>query len=384
MKRILLFLLTASFFITANAQNNVVLSAYNYLRSGRLDKAKEQIDISSQNDQSKITAKNWFYRGNIYLSIYLSQEEKYHNLDPNALQEAYDAYNKAIEIDAEIINENLAPASPVIGLYVVGEQFYNQGVEAYNGQNYNDAFEKFGMTRKINSSFGYKDTIATFNMALCALQLQDNAKSKELFEDLAKNNYHNYMVYKTLANIYKVENDTIKAVSVIQKGRKLMPDDLNLLIEETNVYLQTGKTKEAQQLLDLAVSKDPDNATLHYAIGVNMAEVGEFDRAESAYKKAIELQPDYFDAFYNLGALYVNTSVSIIDQANALEIGDPNYDVMKTKADALLNQAIPVLEKAHELQPTDLTTLYSLKQIYARINDEGKLKSVNDKINNLK
>ncbi len=382
MKRFSLVLAACVIFMGASAQNAAVVSAFNYLRNGQLDKAKTNIDGAITNVQTSGLAKTWFYRGNIYLSIFLN--EKFKSLDPNALQVAYDSYQKAIEIDKEIMNESLNPPSPVIGLYVVGEQFYNQGVDLYNNQDYSTAMEKFEMTRKINSAFSLKDTIATFNAALCAIQLKDDVKAKTYLEDLVKNQYHQGLVYSSLANIYKAEKDTVKAMATIQKGRKLMPEDLTLIIAECNIYLGQGKNKEAQDLLRIAVEKDPNNHLLHYAIGVNMAEFGNFDEAEKSYNKAIEIKPDYFDAIYNLGALYVNTAASIMEEANKLPIGDPLYDQLKEKADKLLEKAIPTLEKAETINPNDVSTLISLKQLYTRTNNMEKLKVIDEKIKNLK
>jgi Flp pilus assembly protein TadD len=153
------------------------------------------------------------------------------------------------------------------------------------------------------------------------------------------------------------------------------------LIAECNIYLSQGKTAEAQNLLTVAVEKDPTNPMLHYAIGVNMAEFGNFPDAEKSYLKAIELKPDYFDAIYNLGALYVNTAASIMEEANKLPVEDvAGYDKLKAQADELLNKAIPVLEKAETISPNDMNTLISLKQLYTRTNNLDKLKAIDEKI----
>jgi tetratricopeptide (TPR) repeat protein len=382
MKKFALVILASLLIIGASAQNAILVSAYNYLRSGTLDKAKLNIDLASANVQTSGLAKCWYYRGNIYLSIYLSKIPKYKSLDTNALQVAYDSYEKAISIDKDVSNpEYLNPPNPFIGLQVVGEQFYNQGVDLYNAQKYSDALLKFEMTRGI---VGTSDTIATFNAALCGIQLNDTKKAKKYLEELMKNKYHHSLVYSSLATIYKNEGDTVKALSTIQTGRKLMGDDLNLIIAETNIYLMQGKSKEAQDLLNIAVAKDPTNHLLHYAIGVNMAEFGNFDEAEKSYMKAIELKPDYFDAIYNLGALYVNTAASIMEKANALPVEQTaDYDKLKAEADVLLNKAIPTLEKAETLQPNDLNTLYSLKQLYTRTNIMDKLQIIDAKIKEL-
>jgi tetratricopeptide (TPR) repeat protein len=385
MKRLASIIIAVFITTITFAQTTKVVSAYNYLRNGQLEKAKINIDEASQTDPTKSQAKTWFYRGNIYLSLYLTKEPKFKALDTNALQSSYDAYQKAIEMDPEIANENLMPDRPITGLYIIGEQFYNQGVDLYNKKEYSNALPKFEMTKKINSIFGSKDSTATFNAALCAIQLKDNKKAKLYLEDLVKMSYKQPLVFTQLSNIYKADGDTNKAAITIGKGRKLFPSDLNLIISEINLYLAKGKTKEAQELLDLAVSKDPNNPTLHFAVGANMDEFGNFEQAEKSYLKAIELKADYFDAYYNLGALYVNTAATIMDSANKLPITETaKYDALKTKADKLLEKALPALETAEKLNPKDYNTLITLKQLYARKGEAEKIKAIDEKIKTLK
>jgi tetratricopeptide (TPR) repeat protein len=385
MKRLTLTIVAVFIAASTFAQTTKVVSAFNYLRNGQLEKAKINIDEATVNDQTKGQAKTWFYRGNIYLSIYLTKEPKYKALDTNALQASYDAYQKAVELDPQISNENLMPPSPMMGLYIIGEQYYNQGVDLYNKKDYLNAMSKFEMTKKINNIFGAKDSTATFNAALCAIQLKDNKKAKSYLEDLTRMNYKQAMVYTQLAGIYKAEGDTNKAAITIGKGRRVFPSDLNLIISEINIYLAKGKTKEAQDLLDLAVAKDPNNATLHFAVGANMDEFGNYEQAEKSYLKAIELKADYFDAYYNLGALYVNTAATVMEEANKLPITETaKYDELKTKADKLLEKALPALETAEKLNPKDYNTLITLKQLYARKGDAEKIKAIDEKIKTLK
>jgi len=384
MKKSALFVLAVLFTVIAYSQNTKVVSAYNYLRNGQLDKAKLNIDEACANDQTKGLAKTWFYCGNIYLSISLTKEEKFKSLDTNATQKAYDAYQKAIQLDPEISNDNLMPNSPKLGLFFLGDQYYNKGVDFFYKKQYPEALTMFEMTKKINNIFGIKDSNATFNAGLCAVQLKDNKKAKAFFEELVKNNFKQGLIYSQLALLYKAEGDTVKADAIISKGRKSMPNDLNLIISEINMFLAKGKVTEAQDLLDLAVSKDPNNATLHFAIGANMDEFGNFEQAQKSYLKAIEIKPDYFDAHYNLGALYVNTAASVMEEANKLPISETaKYDELKLKADNLLDKAIPELETAEKLNPKDRNTLITLKQLYARKSNADKIKEYEDKIKNL-
>ncbi|MDZ7774162.1 MAG: hypothetical protein U5L09_00425 [Bacteroidales bacterium] len=51
------------------AQNHKVVSAYNYLRKGQLDKAMEAIEPATEHKKTENDAKTWYYRGNVYLSL---------------------------------------------------------------------------------------------------------------------------------------------------------------------------------------------------------------------------------------------------------------------------------------------------------------------------
>ena len=69
MKRLLLFLFVAFAAFCINAQNNLVISAYNYLKAGKLDKAINSIEPTITHPKTMNEAKTWLYRGNVYIAI---------------------------------------------------------------------------------------------------------------------------------------------------------------------------------------------------------------------------------------------------------------------------------------------------------------------------
>ena len=77
MKRILFSVLMVGAFTSSYAQNNKVVSAYNYMKyDDELDKAKEAIDLAIKHEQTKGKAKTWMYRGHVYSKLADSEQFK--------------------------------------------------------------------------------------------------------------------------------------------------------------------------------------------------------------------------------------------------------------------------------------------------------------------
>lgn len=379
MKRLIGVLTFAMVMGSVLGQTAKVVSAYNYLRNGQLDKAKEAIDPSITHEKTMGAAKTWFYRGNVYLAIQLSDDPKYQGLSTQALEIAHESYAKAVELD-----QKKEYAGEIQDRFlIISEQFYNRGVTGYNNQTFAQAAQDFIKAKDINASFGRIDTLSIFNAALCSELAGDAKTAKSLYLQLIEVGYHNTIIYSSLAGIYKDQGDTAKAESVIRQGRTKHPNDFNLIIAETNHFLGKGDLKGARGNLELAIQLDKTNPTIFFAVGTTYDQMGEKEKAEAAYKQAIELDPTYFDPQYNLGALYVNRAATIIEEANKLPLNDPKYDTEKAKADKFLNDALPYLEKANEINPQDRDTLIALKEIYARTNQLEKLKRVNEALQNL-
>ncbi len=396
MKRVLFFLSFLSFSVLLVAQNPNVISAYNYTKSGKLDKALEAIEPATKHPKTMNDAKTWLYRGNVYLAISLTENEKYMNLVENPLDSAYNSYQRCIALDKDFIAPAANPAKAEFGLYVIGEQYYNKGVEYFNKQEWAEAQSYFEKTKHINAIFGQKDSLATYNATRCALQLGDNETAMKYLKELVNMKFAEPSIYSMLADMYKQEGDTVKMLGTIKMGRERFPNDLGIIIAETNYYLGTGQLEEAQTLLQEAVAQDPDNPILHFTIGSNYdklardtslneeSKLAMLNEAEVAYAKAIELKPDYFDAYYNLGALFFNAGVEKFEEANNIPPDDfEAYDKAKEQYMSHWTKALPYLEEAHKLDPKDLNTLIALKSLYARLNMPEKLKEVNDKINAL-
>jgi tetratricopeptide (TPR) repeat protein len=374
MRRIALTILMVAVGLMAFAQNSKVVSAFNYHRYGKLDQAKEAIDEAVQHEKTIADAKAWFYRGNIYLDIANSTDENFRSLDPDPLQKAFESYQKAYTLDEK--GEYKADIERYIP--AVAESYYNYGVVQYNLGNFKQAALDFNKAFEVGESVGKVDTTAIYNAAVASTLAEENQMAKDYYTRTLELDYNKPDIYSSLAEIYKVEGDTAMALQTVQEGRALFPEDFNLLIAETNIFLATDQKEKAMLNLEKALEIDKTNHTIFFAVGTIYDQLGDFDKAEKAYMNAIALNPDYFEANYNIGALYVNQAADIQTKINDLPLDAiKEYDEGKARADELLNNSIPYLEKALELQPGDVNAMVSLKEIYTRLGMTEKLENIN-------
>ena len=92
---------------------------------------------------------------------------------------------------------------------------------------------------------------------------------------------------------------------------------------------------------------DNTNPSIFFAVGTIYDQMGDIEKAISAYENAIKLKPDYFEANYNLGALYVNQAADILDKANDLPLDAvAEYDKEKAKADEMLEKSVAISGKS--------------------------------------
>ena len=377
MKKTILTALIMFFTVAMIGQTSERTSAFNYHRYGKLDLAKASIDKAILNEKTIMDAKTWFYRGNIYYDIGISTDSNFRKLDPDPFGVAFTSYTKAKELDTkgefstDILKYTIA----------VGEGYYNMGVINYNESKFKDAALNFEKSFDVSKSVNRIDTSALVNAAVSATQGNETGMAKNYYQKLIDMGVQKPDVFASLSEIYKAEGDTTLALQTIQKGRALFPGDFNLLIAETNIYLATDEKEKAMTNLETALLMDASNPSIFFAVGTIYDQVGSVDKAISAYENAISLNPGYFEANYNLGALYVNQAADILDKANDLPLDAvAQYDMEKARADQMLEKSIPYLEKALELSPEDTNTMVSLKEIYTRLGMTEKLKSIDEKL----
>lgn len=380
-------LLTAALLVSVAVfgQKSKRTSANNYLGYGELDNAMEAIEPTITHEKTMNEAKTWFFRGQIYQAIYETQDEKYKSLHPKPLPIAAESFMKCMELDEKgYYQGSLQEVNSVYRyLNVEAAQFVNEGITKYNAKDYAGALEAFEWTIKITSIEKLKrtDSLAIYYSGACAEQVGDLEKAEKYYRQAMAIGYQGENALVRMQNMYAAAGNEDKAIAILKEGRELYPNNQSLITNEVNLYLGKDQHKEAMDALELAIKGEPDNASLHFALGfVNdrlaakeiekdpkggEAYDGFISAAETSYAKAVELDGSNFDAVYNLGALYFNQAVKMQEAANMID-DLKKYEAAKAEADKVFDKSLPILEKAYGINSDDKGVLISLKQLYYR------------------
>ena len=364
------------------AQKDVV-SAYNANMDGDFLKAAEYIDKAIEDPKANVKEKTWRYRGNIYTNL-ASDSVMYASV-PDALERAARSFVKADELDLKQRYESERKQDLVRGASIAT----TAGINHYNAQVYGRAGELFVTAAELSEMLGIVDTNAIFNSAISFEKANLTEKAVEQYMMCGVYGYQVPNVFLFAANLYKAAGDTAKALETLQNARLDFPREQALIIEELNIYLVAGDFELAKQNLLLAAEQDPTNEILWFSLGSVLDNLGLQDEAVEAYTKSLAIKGDYFDANYNLGALYFNKAVQMVNEAN--DMWKPRMskaDAAKQKeledgGKAMFSTALPYLENALSVDPNDRETLRSLRDIYARVGMDEKMLEVSEKLKSL-
>lgn len=361
----------------AVAQKQVV-SAYNANKSGDYKAAAGYIEEAITIEKAAIKDKTWRYRGEIYLNI--ATDSALSVEFPQALWIAKDSYTKAKELDTKgNYNREI-----ITGLGMVQTTAGNQGINDYSSEKFTAAAAKFDLSAEVAGMFEVIDTMAVFNAALCYEKSGDIDLAVARYKTCGSYGYQVPNVYLFVANLLRQDGRVEEALTELQAARDLFPREQSLIIEELNIYLESKDYERAENNLKLAAEGDPTNEILWFSLGSVYDNLGKSDMAAEAYLKALSLDAAYFDANYNLGAMYFNEAVQGINAANDMwkprmtKSETAEQKALEEAAKAKFIEARPFLEAAHVANAEDIDTIRSLRDIYARTGqDELMLKMSN-------
>lgn len=403
------------FAVSAQSGKKAVRKASRALGTFNLNTAENQsalqeaVDLIEKGEQDAEMAKEagtYLTKGEIYNTIanqyiiasQLGQPTEGLPKAEDPALKAANSYLKALELAEKRYEKKDAYA----GLLQVQGHLMNYGIAAFQQkppaidkayQNFQRAIDihKKLKAEKEDSRLDVKEQYEQqlYLAGLAALNTGRLDVAKTYFQELYEADYDEAAVYESL---YKITaQDTSKmdeAYIYIEEGRKKYPDEVSLLFAQINHFLRQGKMDELTDKLKEAIEAEPTNASLYSTLGSvydqlyqQAAKAGEeekaaenFDKALDYYQQAVEVDPDYVDAVYSIGALYFNRAASLTQEQQKLaEKYDKEslkrYNELQEEVFQEFEKALPYFKKAESISPNDLNTLIALKEIYARRDD---------------
>lgn len=159
-----------------------------------------------------------------------------------------------------------------------------------------------------------------------------------------------------------------QAVEILEKGKAKYPNDPEILLYLSNSYIAAGKTDIALSAFKEGVEKEPSNKLYRYNYGVLLLGVDDFEGAAAQFQKALEIDPEYINADYNLAITYVKWGTKLAKDAETAGKEDPEVKVK-------YSLSLPYFEKYLAVKPDDASAWELLGKVYSvlgRLEDATK------------
>ena len=217
--------------------------------------------------------------------------------------------------------------------------------------------------------------------AIAAMQLDDdrsfaiNAITRASKQDFKQNDMFQYLCQE-----YSEAKDTVNWEKALNEGLALFPKEEYFLFGLINIYLYTDRNEKALSYVNTAIQNNP-TSTLYNAAGQIYESLNDLVKAEESFKKAVDLDTENADATYNLGRIYYNQGVVMLDEAN--NIADvKKYNEEKEKALVLFRKALPFFETTFKINPNGGENRMALRHVYYQLSMGDKFQEMDDLINN--
>jgi tetratricopeptide (TPR) repeat protein len=384
MKKTVLTLVSILALSTAIAQKGNVTSAITFLDQGNAFKAKKAINEAINNEKTSEWPRTYIVAAKVFTE--LARKGK----DDKGIIKAYEYYQKAIDLDkkGDAKGKKIGKYKKEISqaLLLFRNQLTNTGVEAFNNEDYKTAFKAFEGQLKLNKNeymidiLGeVYDTTIVYNAAIAAYSSKQYDAAEKYFDDLVDVKYGNGDIILFLHQVHSATGDSAKMGPNLKKGFEVYNGYERILTQLINYYLETKQNDMAYDYLSKAIKNDETNPSYYYARGVLNDNSKQFEGALADYKKCLEIDPEFFNALYNLGVMYFNKGVEQMQEANN-ERDFKKFEQKKKIAEATFKESLPYFEKCLTINDKEPAVLENLKTLYYRFEMNDKYKEVDAKL----
>jgi hypothetical protein len=417
-RQFLLLFVFASIGLGLTAQS--LDKAKEFLKAGKLQEAKDEIDKVLAVEKNQKIPENWYYKAKIYDGIAGNEQLKAQN--PDAFSTAFAALKKYIELDdKKLLLLQMDQYKPMNEIY---QGYFQSGAAEYNAGKYAEALNDFkGAIDAINfmAQKGWVtqhfDTTSTLYAGISAEKAKKRDEAALFYKTIADSGISkiggNDMIdiYKWLVDYYNTKGEEANTWRYLSLGKGKYPTDLYWYDTELDILRKKGKKDSLWAKYDEVVKQFPDNHLFFFNYGLELYQfasdttipkAANYDelikRSQDNLTKALQIKPDYAQAAMVLGQISFNAGVDLQQQIKTIK--GPKPEDVKKRADLRVqvgkkfDEAIPYFEKVDQdlgskgkLKMDDKNVLKDaydlLITIYEQKNIKEKIDSYTAKFNNV-
>ncbi len=373
MKRVLfsmVLLLAASFTFAQEKNVKEAKSIANEVKPN-FDQAEKLINGALTSAETKDNAETWDVAG--FIQKRINEKEMEHAY----LRQPYDTlkmFNSALNMckyyfkcdelaqipneKGKIKNKYRKPNSAAI--LAARSHLVNGGIQFFNLDKNKEAFDFFAtyVDIAINPMFEKENLLQTdtvlpqiaYYASLAAAKMEDYPNVLKYAPYAKEDKEVGKYAMEFMSTALKAQGDTIKWIASLKEGLQKYPEHSFFFGHLIDYYSNNNKFDEAMQFADDMLAKDPTNTFYLYVKGYLYHNMKDYDKAIEFYKKTVEVDPNYAEAYSNLGLIYCLQAQDFSEKSTT-DVNDPKYKEDQATLKSFYEKARPNYEKARDLKP---------------------------------
>lgn len=352
-------------------------------------KAEELINAALTDPETKDDAATWDVAGFIQKRINEKEMENAYLQKPydtlkvfSSVLNMYNYYVKCDEL-AQIPNEkgkikNKYRKANAASILAERPNMINGGIQYFNMDKNAEALKFFGtyvdaasLPMLAQENLLEKDTMIpqiAYYATLAADRVDDKDAVMKYAPFALKDKEGGKFAMQLMAEAYKSKGDTVKWIKSLEDGILKFPDNPYFFANLVDYYSSSNQSSKAMEFADNMLTKDPTNKLYLYVKAYLYHNMKDYDNAIEYYKKAVEVDPQYAEAYSNLGLVNLMKAQEYADKSTT-DINDPKYAEAQAAIKKFYEEAKPYYEKARSLKPDQKDLwLQGLYRVYYNLN----------------
>ncbi|MDN4165099.1 hypothetical protein QWY31_06280 [Cytophagales bacterium LB-30] len=359
----------------SQAQTILLDKVYGFIEANDLKKATEAIaaaekHVTTSNDPRTYYLKSYVYRL-AFSTAEGTQRDEWRSL-------SLLSYEKCKALDQQ---GNYTSSLKQLYDYIVAS-IYNDASNYFNEQEYQQSIEYYSLYLKTTKNLTDNWLDANYYLGTAYYETEQLDSALSYFTVLWNREYKNPTFYVDYAYLNMALERPFETLECLERGLVYYPEVYDLHVARLNALSKFERYEELSPIIEDFIVEHPDNVDVLLLAGSVFEKMQKltsgiqyFNKAESVYQQIIALDSGHFEASYNLGVLYYNEAVDLVNK-NDLETDIEELTLILEKSTRLFEMALPLLRSIYNPNNPNVKLLGALQAIYYNLNMKGELEEV--------